>query len=180
MKTFTLFLLIIATALFTSCEGDQGPQGIPGEDGYDILGTTFEIEGTFSASNDYLLYYEFPSSFTVYDGDVVMIYILWEVTEGLDVWRALPQSVFFNEGVLHYNFDYTLGDLQIFIDGTIEPALLSSDYLQDQIFRIAVIPSELAQNKSVDISDYNSVMKAMKTSDTAIQKIQIDTTTGLN
>ncbi len=126
MKTISKLLLLLSIAVFASCEGPSGPRGLPGEDGVNILGTTFEIEGSFTSSNDYLLYYEFPSSFTVYDGDVVMIYILWELADGTDVWRALPQTVFFNEGPMIYNFDYTLYDVQIFIDGAIDQNMMSA------------------------------------------------------
>jgi len=154
--------MILTLAFLAACEGEQGPAGVPGEDGYNILGTVFEIEGTFSSSNDYILYDEFPSSFEVYNGDVVMVYILWEVTDGLDVWRALPQTIFFNEGPLMYNFDYTLVDFQIFLDGAIDFSSLDAAWTDNQIFRIAVIPADLwAQNKSLDLTDYNAVMKAL-------------------
>ena len=84
-------ILFLATAvLITSCEGPQGP---PGESGTNILGTVFEIQGDFTADNDYLLYYQFPGNFEVYDSDVVLVYMLWEQTNGLDVWRLMPQTV---------------------------------------------------------------------------------------
>ena len=161
MKTLSRILMILTIALLSACEGEQGPAGVPGEDGYNILGTVFEIEGTFSSSNDYLLYYQFPSSFEIYDGDVVMVYILWETSDGLDVWRALPQTIFFNEGPLVYNFDYTLADVQIMLEGAIDFTSLDAVWTDNQIFRIAVIPADLAQNKSLDITDYNAVMKAL-------------------
>jgi len=176
MKTMTRILLFLSVTFMVSCQGDRGPIGPPGEDGqdgYNILGTVFEIQGTFNSSNDYLLYYEFPSSFTVYDGDVVMVYILWEQDNGLDVWRALPQTRFLNDGVLQYNFDYTLADVQIYIDGTIDPTLLTSADTDNQIFRIAVIPADLATNKLLDITDYDAVMKALNRTSDSVKTIHI-------
>jgi len=164
MKTISRILMILTIALLSACEGEQGPPGIPGEDGldgYNILGTVFEREGSFSSSNDYLLYWEFPSNFTVYDGDVVMVYILWEVNNNLDVWRALPQTIFFDQGLLVYSFDYTLADLQIFLEGPMDFSSVDAIWTDNQVFRIAVIPADLAQNKSLDITDYTAVMKAL-------------------
>lgn len=154
--------MILTIALLSACEGEQGPPGVPGEDGYNILGTVFEIEGTFSNSNDYLLYYSFPSNFEVINGDIVMVYILWDVDGNLDVWRALPQTIFFDQGPLVYNFDYTTGDVQIMLEGAIDFSSLGSEWTDNQVFRIAVIPADLVtQNKSLDITDYTSVMKAL-------------------
>ena len=154
--------MILTIAVLSACEGEQGPPGIPGEDGYNILGTVFEIEGTFSSSNDYLLYYSFPSNFEIINGDVVMVYILWDVDGNLDVWRALPQTVFFNEGPMVYNFDYTLADVQIMLEGAIDFSSLDGIWTDNQVFRIAVIPADVVtQNKSLDITDYSAVMKAL-------------------
>ena len=80
----------------------------------------FEVTGTFNEANQYTLYYAFPNDFQVYNGDAVMVYILWDVVDGLDVWRALPQTIFLESGAFQYNFDYTTGDVQIFIDGELD------------------------------------------------------------
>lgn len=176
MKTLSRLILLLSVALFAACEGPAGPPGMPGEDGLDgvnILGTTFEIQGSFTPANEYMLYYQFPSNFEVYDGDVVMVYILWELSDGTDVWRALPQTQFFNEGPMIYNFDFTLNDVQIYIDGTINPDILAPEWTDDQVFRIAVLPSDLAQNNSVDINNYESVMRALNRPMDSVQQIQV-------
>jgi len=90
-----------------------------------------------------------------------MVYILWDVVDGLDVWRALPQTIFLESGAFQYNFDYTTGDVQIFIDGELDPAWLGTGDLVDQTFRIAVIPADLYKNKSIDLTNYNEVTSAM-------------------
>ncbi len=167
MKTISKLLLFIAVIIFSSCEGPMGPAGYDGLDGQDgqdginILGTVFEVTGTFNEANQYTLYYAFPNDFQVYNGDAVMVYILWDVVDGLDVWRALPQTIFLESGAFQYNFDYTTGDVQIFIDGELDPASLGIGDLVDQTFRIAVIPADLYKNKSIDLADYNEVTSAM-------------------
>ncbi len=175
MNTISRFFLLISIVVLSACEGDEGPMGPPGEDGINITGTASEVTGTFNAANDYLLYYQFSGNLV--DGDVVMVYILWGQSDGLDIWRALPQTIVLDQGILQYNFDYTVADIQIFLDTDFDPSSLSTGDTDNQTFRIVVIPADLvAQNKSLDIKDYNAVMKAMNISASSIQKVQLNST----
>ncbi|WP_430971747.1 hypothetical protein [Sunxiuqinia rutila] len=180
MKTITRLLMILTLAVFAACEGPVGPPGPPGEDGLDGFdgenGYLFEIEGTFSPTNDYTLYFAFPEDFTTYDTDIVMVYILWDQVESstgewLDVWRALPQTVVVNEGVIQYNFDYTVGDVQIFIEETVGELL--PEETDNQVFRIAVLPADFWSTKSVDINNLDAVMKTMNVSEKTVKKMSI-------
>ncbi|MEN8116420.1 MAG: collagen-like protein [Bacteroidota bacterium] len=157
MKTIIGILFITAAMMLTSCEGPIGPPGLPGDT---FIGSVFEIQGDFLFENDYTLYYQFPQDFTVYESDVVLVYVLWEQADGLDVWRLLPQTVVLPEGVLQYNFDYTIADVQVFLEGTIDLGDLLDAEWKDQIFRIAVLPAEFANSKNVDIMDFNSIIKS--------------------
>lgn len=178
MKTIAGITIFFAVIILTSCEGVPGPPGYDGIDGFDgetLIGSIFEIQGDFTNQNDYILYFEFPNDFEIYDGDVVLVYILWEQAETndggtLDVWRLLPQTVVLDEGVLQYNFDYTLADVQIFLEGTIDLSTLLPAEANDQIFRIAVLPAAFAKNKSIDISDLNLLMKSLKLDLNSIEK----------
>jgi hypothetical protein len=174
MKTINRILLVLTIALFSACQGEDGPMGPPGEDGINILGKVYEIQGTFNASNDYGLYYKFPTNLV--DGDVVMVYILWEkASDGqggsLDVWRALPQTIFLDNGLFQYNFDYTLGDTQIYLEGDL--GLLNPADTENQIFRIAVIPADLAISQTLDLTNYQAVMSAIRVSPEKIKNISV-------
>ena len=176
MKTIITTLLITAAVIFTSCEGPMGPPGFDGIDGIDgvnILGQVKEIQGDFTPGNNYRLFYEFPNNFEIYDGDVVLVYILWEVTDNLDVWRLLPQTVVLNEGILQYNYDFTLADVSIFLEGTVPFNTLLPAETDNQIFRIAVLPAELAMDKSLDVSDLNSMMNKMNIDPNSINRLDI-------
>lgn len=161
MKKFASFILLIAVFTVISCEGPMGPPGVPGEDGTSLLGTVFEMQGDFKPSNNYELYFDFPQNFEIYETDVVLVYILWEVAnvngKQTDVWRLLPQTVLLNDGVLQYNFDYTVVDVKIFLEGTTDFNNLLPAETNNQIFRIAVLPADFMAKKSVNINDYNSL-----------------------
>ncbi len=165
MKKLTSILLIIAAIISTSCEGPMGPPGLPGKDGDTLIGSIFEIQGDFTADNQYRLFFEFPKDFEIYDTDIVLVYILWEQTENkTDVWRLLPQTVVLkdDEGtdVLQYNYDYTVADVQVFLEGTFDLSTLLPGEWQDQVFRIAVLPADFTSKKSVDIADFNSILNS--------------------
>ena len=115
-----------------------------------------------------------------------MVYILWEVVDGndgeaLDVWRLLPQTVVVDEGVLQYNYDYTYSDVQIFLEGTIDFNTLLDAEALNQVFRIVVFPAaELNANKSLDISDYNLMMKSLGVKQDVVRKAEINSNEAIN
>ena len=161
MKTIkTLTLILASFFIISSCEGPMGP---PGMDGDTLLGSVFEIEGDFTAANQYQLYYDFPNNFEIYDTDVVLVYILWDVVtvngKNVDVWRPLPQTLVFDEGVLQYNFDYTVNDVRVFLETTLPVGSLLPAETQDQVFRIAVLPADFVSKKTKsELNDLNLLM----------------------
>ena len=151
-KIFTL-CLTLSCFLITSCEGPQGP---PGNDGGLIVSQAFEIVLDFTASNNY----EYLESygFEVYPTDVTLVYILWEVSNGQEIWRLVPQNVEFNDGTLTYNYDFTQDDVRFFLDGTIDFNLLDPSWTQNQVFRVVVVPADNVGKQGY--SDINVVMEA--------------------
>ena len=62
-----------------------------------------------------------------------------------DAWSALPQNFFLGNGdIIQYVFNHTFFDVELLIDGNFDLSLLGSDFTSDQVFRIAVVPSEFA------------------------------------
>lgn len=170
MKKLVSIILILSAVTMSSCDGPMGP---PGLDGDSFIGSIFEIEGDFTPSNDYRLYFDFPNSFKVYDTDVVLVYMLWEQADGLDVWRLMPQTILLPDGVLQYNFDYTVADVQIFLEGTTDFNQLLPAETNNQIFRIAVLPADFAAKKTVDINDINTILNSPVLNLNTIEKIQL-------
>jgi len=171
MKTIkTLTLLFASFFIISSCEGPMGP---PGQDGDALIGSIFELEGDFNASNKYELFFDFPQNFEIYDTDVVLVYLLWDVVnvdgKNTDVWRLMPQTIVFKDiypnytetDVLQYNFDYTVNDVRIFLETTMQFSDLLPAETQDQVFRIAVVPADfIASKKAAEISDLNVLMNS--------------------
>lgn len=158
MRKITAVLALVGLFAFQACEGPEGPQGPPGENGVNIVGTTYEVEIDFTEENNYSDLFEFPAANV--ESDVILVYRLAGVDEGRDIWTMLPQNFFFNEGVLIYNFDFTLEDFSIFLDGPIDFNLLGADWTDGQIFRVVVVPSDFPDAR-IDYSDYEGTMKML-------------------
>ncbi len=151
-----LFLISIAASL-TSCEGEIGPMGPPGEDGGLYYGTSYELTGDFTAENGYSLFFDFPEP--IYESDVVLVYMFWEQDNGLNVWRLLPQTIFLdNNGLIYYNFDYTIQDVKVFMEGTSD-VWVSGD-TDNHYIKIAVVPADFIAQKSVDVNVISTIIDA--------------------
>jgi hypothetical protein len=178
MKKLLIPFIFAAAVLFQSCTGPRGPEGPAGLDG--PIGQTFEIENVnFNSSNSWRVGMNFSEAKVgLEDSDVVLIYILWEVTDtGAPVWRLLPQPIDMPRGV-YYNFDFTRDDytLQIEAPSTAILNSLSADFTQGQTFRIVALPSDwsngrMSAQEQVDYSDYNAVKAHFHLDESKIQKI---------
>ncbi|HET8884867.1 MAG TPA: collagen-like protein [Salinimicrobium sp.] len=171
-----LFTLLLVTSILISCTGEQGP---PGPQGPYIVGNVFEIENVdFNVSNDFSFFgyfNEFIPQVEIYTSDVVLVY-LWEgMDNGNDIWSLMPQTFYMTDGgILEYNFNHTDEDFAIYLNGNGNFANLDPSYTQDQIFRIAILPADFAQNNNVDITNIYDVMSALEiTSEKNIQTLEV-------
>ncbi|MEO9661848.1 MAG: collagen-like protein [Maribacter dokdonensis] len=186
MKKINVFLGALVTLFFISCEGPQGPQGFDGfngadgadgADGINILGKVIDIQGTFTLDNDYSIFYEFPQTIEVFETDVVLVYMLWDVTEdsngeSVDIWRLMPQTRILDQGLLQYNYDYTFFDVSIFLESDFDLSTLQPGDTDDQVFRIAILPAESTTGK-LDTSNINSVMSHLGITEDEVQKVTL-------
>lgn len=160
-----LFLVLIAIPLLLiSCTGDPGPPGPPGEsgeDGVNILGQIFEVQVDFEANQDFSVFVDVPTSIEVFDTDIMVGYILTDVVDGIDVWEPLPQTLFFGDEILLYGFNFTVGDVELFLDGTVNFSDLGSDFTDDVVFRIAVLPADAAAAVDLNTLSMDDLMGSM-------------------
>ncbi|MFV0592623.1 MAG: hypothetical protein ACK5M7_14645 [Draconibacterium sp.] len=189
MKKLTNILLIAAAIIVSACEGPMGPPGLPGEDGYNFVGTTFEFTGNFTAANDYQLVFRFQDNgYIPYDTDVILTYILWTSEDGLEFWRPLPQTTYFPSGaILQYNFDFTtdyanelINDMSVFLDGDVDFSTLSTDYTLNQTFRVVVVPSDFISQANIDVNDLNSLLNSPAIQLKSLGNIEPGIVTGSN
>lgn len=184
MKKIHSFFGILIALFFLSCEGPAGPPGPPGFDGVDgadgvnILGQVLEIEGDFTAENDYAIFYQFPQTTEVFESDVVLVYLLWDQTEDgngdpVDIWRLLPQTRILEQGLLQYNFDHTFFDVSIFLESDFDLGTLQPGDTDNQVFRIAVLPADFAQGAKTDLSDISQVMSSLNVKESDIQRVRL-------
>ncbi|MBV1924226.1 MAG: collagen-like protein [Flavobacteriaceae bacterium] len=143
MKKLLLFLAISSTFLFSSCEGEDG------QDGINILGQVYEVTTDLnydSPNNLWRNIVTIPNDIVVYESDVVLVYLLEDVSQnGHDLWSPLPQNFFLSNGdIIQYVYNHTFFDVEILIDGNFDLISLGNQFTDDQTFRIAIVPAEYA------------------------------------
>jgi len=181
MKKISI-LLSFLVVLFISCEGEPGPPGFDGFDGIDgrdgidgqdgadgLIGNIFEADITFNSGNDFQGVVDIPTSINVFDTDVILAYILTGEDNGDDIWEPLPQTLFFGSDILLYGYDYTVTNIRLFLDGTIDFNSLEPIFTDNVIFRIAVIPAEAATK--INTSNFNEVMRTLNVKN--IKRVQL-------
>ena len=180
MKKLIHFVLLLI--IFAACEGPAGPegpigpQGADGADGVNIESFVFEYAFSFEEP-DYSVLLEYPEGFEALESDVTLVYLLWgQTNEGKDVWRALPQTIFTNDGLLQYNYDFTQNDAVVFLSAEFDASLLLPEDTDDWIARVVVIPGQFLNGgrmSAIDFTDYEAVAAAMDFSDAPVQ-VQVD------
>lgn len=180
MKKLIPFVLLLL--VFAACEGPEGPvgpigpRGPAGQDGVNIESFVFEYAFSFEAP-EYSVLLAYPDGFEALESDVTLVYLLWgQTNEGQDIWRALPQSIITNDGLLQYNYDFTTTDAVVFLSSEFDPGLLTPADTDDWIARVVVIPGQFLSGgkmSNVDLTDYNAVAAAMEFADEPVQ-VKVD------
>lgn len=179
MKKIVLLVAVISITLFSSCEG---PQGIPGRNGYDgapgqngkdgLLSEVFETTISFNSGNSYSIVVSYPH--TIYASDMVLVYRLDNIINDVDVWKLLPQTYYFDDGThdFSYDSDFTKFDVNIYMKGN-NLGSIAEKYRLNQTFRIVILPGAFSAKsaKSVNFSDYNAVLKAYKIDDSHVKQL---------
>lgn len=153
MKKIFLFLAMAGMAAFTTgCSNDDDVDR-------DTISEVFERTVTFSGPNFSAVV---PLNPTIFDSDVILVYRRTVDVDGFAVWQSIPRTIYFdNGGEIDYDFNFTLGDVQIFMqsNGLADLNNLPA-YTQNQRFRIVIVPGYFAN--TIDTSDYNAVINALE------------------
>lgn len=170
MKTFFTSAFILSIIVLASCtetyvgpQGPVGPKGPIGPKGADgESGFVFEWENVDFTSPDYEVILAYPDNFDVFSSDVALVYFLWDVYttndgEEVEVWRQLSQNILTDNGMLQYNYDFSMYDVRLFMDAEFPLDMLGAIDTDDWIVRVVVVPGEFWNSGRVDFSDYHAV-----------------------
>ncbi len=168
MKKITLVLAFIGMITLNSCTVNEVVERDIVD--YDTISEVFEVTTSFGTNNDFSRLVTFNPP--IYNSDMVLVYHLYDVVNGSDVWRLMPQTYYFDNGAeLDYNFDFTRYDVNLFLDSNFNLDSFSSAWTQNQTFRIVVVPAAFTNRSVVDYSDYNATIKMLGYEKSTIKKL---------
>ncbi|WP_420601018.1 collagen-like protein [Flagellimonas sp.] len=190
MNKFSTIIGIFIVLFTVSCEGPEGPPGFDGRDGLDgldgqdgIQGQVVEVDGVnfdYDVSGNIynaLITFSDVTDFEIFESDAVLVYRFdgtIDLQDGstADAWSQIPQSFFLQEGTIQYVMAHTFVDVELFIDGNFDLSALSTDFTDNQSFRIVILPSEFAESSKMDKSKLSNVMSALGIEESQVQKIE--------
>ncbi len=163
-KIITLVAVVVGMFSFQSCTTTD----LNAVDN-DTISEVFEVTTTFNSANNYSKSVTLNPA--IYSSDVVLVYHLYKVVNGQDVWRPMPQTYYIDNGAgaIDYNFDFTRNDVQIFMGANFALSNIPSGWTQNQTFRIVIVPGSFST--AINKDSYVDVMAALNMNESQIQKI---------
>ena len=164
MKRIFLLLAVIGLTTLSSCDGDTGPQGNPGPESevFELQNVNFQL----NQNNEYTIFQQLNP--VIFDSDNILIYrMAGTINPQTPIWQLIPRTLFLDEGELDYDFDFSAVDFTIYAGGTYNLAL-TPQFIQNQTFRIVIIPGYFSKGTSIDYNDYDAVIKAFNINDSNI------------
>ncbi|KIX22514.1 hypothetical protein SY27_01350 [Flavobacterium sp. 316] len=172
MKKVTLILALIGMITLQSCVKEE----VIVDDNFDndTISEVFEYENVdFNNGNNYSVSLNYP--YQIFNSDMVLVYHLYDIVNGQDVWRLMPQTYYDGNLEIDYNFQFTTLSASVIMDSNFSLDTVPSVWTQDQIFRVVVIPAAFANKAAspVDLSNYNEVLNYYNIDDKNRTKIRL-------
>lgn len=170
MKRILLFLAVIGLTTLSSCEGERGPQGPQGPSGGDTIAEVFELQNVnfqLDQNNDYTIFQNLNP--VILDSDNILIYRMsGTINAQTPIWQLIPRTLFLDEGELDYDYDFSRVDFTIYAGGTYNLAL-TPQFIQNQTFRIVILPGYFSKGSTLDVNDYNAVVNYYNIDDSSVK-----------
>ena len=170
MKKITLVLAFIGMITLSSCSREEVIIQDDGID-FDTIAEVFEVTTTFGPVNDYSSLVTFNPP--IFNSDMILVYHLYDVVNGDDVWRLLPQTYFLGSGVaLDYNYDFTRFDVNLFLESNVNLNTIPVTWTNNQTFRLVVVPGAFGKNSKIDYSNYKATIDMLGYTNSKIIKLK--------
>lgn len=168
MKKIIVVATMITMLVFQGCTGPEGPQG---DSGVTVEAEVFELKNVnfgYDPANGYSIYQTLTPQ--IYASDQILIYRLSGIiNSSTPIWQLIPRTMYLPQGELDYDFDFSKVDFTIYAGGTYNLAL-TPNYIQNQTFRIVIIPGYFSnKTQAIDFSDYHAVSAAFSLSKSPIK-----------
>lgn len=160
-------MAIASMGTLTSCV-DRSTTVTPPQDN-DTYPTTLDIKNvnfTRTPENAYRITRTFTNALP--DAYTVLIYRQAGTTENAPVWQPIPRTFYFENGnEFDYDYDFSKYDVFIYAHGNYDLST-TPQMLNNQTFRVLVVPSALGGKGQVDHNDYDSVIKYYNIDDSKV------------
>ncbi len=164
-------LLCLTTLLLTSCSNDDDVD-------FDTIAQTIDlVDGVNFIAPEYTILFSFVENrIEVFPSDAIAIFRRDGFSDtNQPIWEPLPTpAIFFDDGNdVFYRYNHTDTDVEIILESA-DPAALSTEFRQNVVFRIVVIPSARAQDKTLDLTNYEALSSALDINSENIFTISLD------
>ncbi len=162
MKKYFLLsaLSVFSLGALQSCVDDRIDDD-PYYQDQDTYAVMRDVNGTLSAGNNYTI----SQNINIPSTDVVLVYrnINSNSTSGI-VWQQIPKTEYLAGGrELDYNFLFNTEAVEIYSEANFDQTTMTpaeaGQFLQNQRFRIVLVPASQGKIAGLDYSDYNAVVK---------------------
>ncbi len=138
----------------------------------DTYSKVYDVTANFQNTNGK---YVISRSLSIASTDVVLVYRRSGVDGNNSVWQQIPRTLFLNEGELDYDFDFTKNDIGIYVGGNFnigaQPSTFQNSYINNQTFRVVLVPASAGARMNVDHSDYDAVIKHYNIDDSKVKSL---------
>ena len=158
-KIFPFIMLAVGSFFVYSCDNNDSVVSQQDSDTYSKMR---DVSGSFNSGNSFAL----NVPITIQSTDVVLVY-----RNDSNVWQPIPKNYYLDDVAnlpvgreLEYNFVFDKSQVQIRTESNFNQATQISNaeaaqYLNNQTFRVVLVPASSAKTTAVDLKDYNAVVK---------------------
>jgi hypothetical protein len=157
-KIFPLAIIGLLTLTAVSCtRTNDNVVQVQDNDTYSTAYDLNNVSFTKDSSGNYTIARNFNNPLV--ESDVVLIFRKsGTINGGSAIWQSIPRTLYLTQGDLDYDYDFSNVDILIKAGGTFDPGLAPT-YINNQTFRVVVVPAKTGKNTSIDLTNYESVAK---------------------